>query len=189
MANANEIIYAPYAERLGKEYDLPSGLMTRLIRSESNFDPLARNPSGAAGIAQFIPETAKRFGIDPLDPYAALKASAQYMRELLDRNSGNAALAVAQYKGYSDRETGAQTSTVRNVAFAPSEDEKQRARDLGAEMNRTFDKVVDAPGNFLDEKATELFNWFISFLVPIAIAALGLVLLFFGAKNLVSIKY
>ena len=54
-------------------------------------------PKGAAGIAQFMPATASWHGLaDPFEPVEALRHSAAYLRELLDR-FGNLGLAAAAY--------------------------------------------------------------------------------------------
>ncbi len=65
--------------------------------AESNFNPFARSPAGAEGIAQFMPGTAQAYGLsDPFDPEAAIAARARLMRELLGR-FGSVPLALAAY--------------------------------------------------------------------------------------------
>ena len=55
------------------------------------------SPKGAEGIAQFMPHTASWHGLaDPFEPVEALRHSAAYLRELLDR-FGNLGLAAAAY--------------------------------------------------------------------------------------------
>lgn len=68
------------------------------IQAESGFNPNARNSSGASGIAQFIPSTAAEFGIDPLDPVAALQAAAQYDAQLMAR-TGSLVGTLTAYSG------------------------------------------------------------------------------------------
>ena len=58
---------------------IPPDLFVRQINRESGFDPNALSPSGAQGIAQFMPKTAASLGIDPWNPLAALKGAAQLM--------------------------------------------------------------------------------------------------------------
>ena len=58
---------------------------------------LAVSPKGAQGIAQFMPRTADWRGLNnPFDVSAALKASANYLRDLRSR-FGNLGLAAAAY--------------------------------------------------------------------------------------------
>jgi len=76
---------------------LPVEFFARVIWQESRFDAQAVSPKGAAGIAQFMPATASWHGLaDPFDPMEALRHSAAYLRELLNR-FGNLGLAAAAY--------------------------------------------------------------------------------------------
>ena len=63
-----------------------------VIWQESRFNARAVSPKGAAGIAQFMPQTASWHGLaDPFDPTEALRHSARYLHELRDQfgNSGS----------------------------------------------------------------------------------------------------
>ncbi|MGE3831113.1 MAG: lytic transglycosylase domain-containing protein [Parvibaculaceae bacterium] len=76
---------------------LPENFFARLIWKESRFNPNARSPKGAQGIAQFMPGTAALRGLDnPYDHQAALAASALYLSELKTR-FGNLGIAAAAY--------------------------------------------------------------------------------------------
>jgi soluble lytic murein transglycosylase-like protein len=51
---------------------------------ESHFNPFARSPAGAQGIAQFMPGTAAAYGLtNPFDADRAIDAQAHLMRDLL----------------------------------------------------------------------------------------------------------
>lgn len=72
---------------------------TRLLWQESRFEPAARSPVGAQGIAQFMPGTAAMVGLDdPWNPAKAIDASARYLRQLRD-GFGNLGLAAIAYNG------------------------------------------------------------------------------------------
>ena len=76
---------------------LPLGFFTNLIWQESRFDHVAISPVGAMGIAQFMPDTAERVGLDDaFDGREALPASGKLLRTLIDR-FGNLGLAAAAY--------------------------------------------------------------------------------------------
>ena len=65
--------------------------------AESNFNPFAVSPAGAAGIAQFMPGTAAAYGLDdPFDAEAAIDAQAHLMSDLLEQ-FGDVSLALAAY--------------------------------------------------------------------------------------------
>src|SRR6478672_11583748 len=87
----------PTLEQEAAENGLPLDFFVRVIWQESRFNAPAISPKGAQGIAQFMPRTADWRGLsNPFDVNAALKASAAYLRELLDR-FGNLGLAAAAY--------------------------------------------------------------------------------------------
>ena len=65
--------------------------------AESGFNPRAVSPAGALGIAQFMPSTARSYGLrDPFDPVAAIDAQAHLMSDLL-RQFHSVPLALAAY--------------------------------------------------------------------------------------------
>jgi len=84
-------------EQGAAENALPVEFLARVIWQESRFNANAVSQKGAEGIAQFMPRTASSHGlVDPFDPIEALRHSAAYLRELLDR-FGNLGLAAAAY--------------------------------------------------------------------------------------------
>jgi Transglycosylase SLT domain len=84
-------------EQDAAENQLPVEFFARVIWQESRFNAQAVSSKGAQGIAQFMPGTADFRGLaDPFDPIAALKSSADYLRELKDK-FGNLGLAAAGY--------------------------------------------------------------------------------------------
>ena len=88
--------YRDYARATAIRYGLDPDIATRQIGVESNWNPKAQSPAGAQGISQFMPATAKRFGVDPWDPVSAIDGQMQYMRKLLDE-FGSYELALAAY--------------------------------------------------------------------------------------------
>jgi transglycosylase-like protein with SLT domain len=82
---------------VAQSYDLPAPFFIRLLYQESGFRPGVVSRAGAEGIAQFMPETAARHGLDnPYDPLQAIQASARFLRDLA-RRFGNVGLAAAAY--------------------------------------------------------------------------------------------
>jgi hypothetical protein len=79
------------------ENSIPVPFFANLIWQESGFKSHVVSPAGAQGIAQFMPDTASRYGLDnPFDPIRALAASARFLRELIGQ-FGNVGLAAAAY--------------------------------------------------------------------------------------------
>jgi hypothetical protein len=89
--------YAPTIIRAAQRWSVSAQLLAAQLYAESGFNPFARSPAGAEGIAQFMPGTAAAMGLaDPFDPDAAISAQAHLMRDLLGR-FGSVPLALAAY--------------------------------------------------------------------------------------------
>ena len=87
---------APIA-RAAQRWNVSATLLAAQLHAESGFNPFAVSPAGARGIAQFMPATARAYGLsDPNDPVAAIDAQAHLMRDLL-RRFGSVPLALAAY--------------------------------------------------------------------------------------------
>ncbi len=94
----------PYRNTIATAGDangVPADLLARVLWQESRFrDDIisgrTRSSAGALGIAQFMPATARQFGIDPTDPNQAIPAAARYLRQLFDR-FGSWTHALAAY--------------------------------------------------------------------------------------------
>jgi len=76
--------YLPAVRAAEQAHQLPDDLLARVLHQESRYLPdvihgRRVSPSGAAGIAQFMPATAAEMGVDPLDPHAAIHAAARYL--------------------------------------------------------------------------------------------------------------
>jgi Transglycosylase SLT domain/D-alanyl-D-alanine carboxypeptidase/Putative Flp pilus-assembly TadE/G-like len=83
--------------RASQRWNVSAALLSAQIYAESGFNPFARSPAGAEGIAQFMPGTAQAYGLDnPFDPVAAIDAQAHLMRDLL-RRFASVPLALAAY--------------------------------------------------------------------------------------------
>lgn len=89
--------FAPLIVRAAQRWGVSAHLLAAQLYAESNFNPFARSPAGAEGIAQFMPGTAEAMGLlEPFDPAAAIDAQAHLMRDLLGR-FGSVPLALAAY--------------------------------------------------------------------------------------------
>ncbi len=89
--------YAPVLARAAQRWNVSAALLAAQIYAESNFNPFARSPAGAQGIAQFMPGTARAMGLtNPFDAVAAIDAQAHLMRDLL-RRFASVPLALAAY--------------------------------------------------------------------------------------------
>jgi soluble lytic murein transglycosylase-like protein len=89
--------YAPLIARAAQRWNVGAALLAAQIYAESGFNPFARSPAGALGIAQFMPGTARAVGLrNPFDPAQAIDAQAHLMHDLL-RQFASVPLALAAY--------------------------------------------------------------------------------------------
>ncbi len=87
----------------GQKYNVDPQLIAALVQVESSGNPKAYNAStGATGLGQQIPETAKALGIDPTNPAQSIEGAAKLLDENL-RRYGNAEQAILAYHGGTDQ--------------------------------------------------------------------------------------
>ncbi len=81
-----------------KRYGIDPRILSGVCFIESRYRLDAISPRGARGPMQFMPDTARRYGLqNPHDPRAAIDAGARYLRDLLVRFNGRLDLALAAY--------------------------------------------------------------------------------------------
>jgi len=85
-------------DEAAKHFDVDAGLVSAVIKAESDYNPRELSNKGARGLMQLMPSTAERFGVtNSFDPAANVYAGTRYLRWLLKTFDGNADLAVAAY--------------------------------------------------------------------------------------------
>jgi hypothetical protein len=84
------------ARKAGISEDLFLHMMAKETGGLSNPES-AVSKAGARGIAQFMPATAKQYGIDPMDVNQALPAAAKMTSSLLKKYNGDERLAAMAY--------------------------------------------------------------------------------------------
>jgi hypothetical protein len=98
--------YRDTIARAAQRWNVGAALLAAQLYVESGFNPLARSPAGAEGIAQFMPGTAAALGLtNPFDAPAAIDAQAHLMRDLL-RRFASVPLALAAYNAGSGAVAG-----------------------------------------------------------------------------------
>jgi soluble lytic murein transglycosylase-like protein len=96
---------APYVEaiaRAASRWNVSAALLAAQLYAESGFNPFAVSGAGARGIAQFMPGTARTYGLgNPFDARDSINAQAHLMRDLL-RRFASVSLALAAYNAGPD---------------------------------------------------------------------------------------
>ncbi|MFN3274510.1 MAG: lytic transglycosylase domain-containing protein [Paracoccus sp. (in: a-proteobacteria)] len=88
--------YLPHARQAAQRHGIPEDLFLRLVQQESGWNPNARSHKGAMGLAQLMPGTAAKLGVNPNDPVQNLNGGARYLRMMYNQ-FGNWRLALAAY--------------------------------------------------------------------------------------------
>jgi len=107
-------LYLPHIKKILRKHRLPEDLAL-LPLVESAFNPFAVSPSGAGGIWQLMPDTARRYGLridgeidERFDLEKSTEAAARYLKDLY-RIFGSWELVLAAYncgEGCVSRKTG-----------------------------------------------------------------------------------
>lgn len=73
-------------DRVAARVGLDNRLAHAVVRTESNYEPLAVSPKGAMGLMQIMPVVARIYQVvDPFDPESNLDAGMRHLRRLLTR--------------------------------------------------------------------------------------------------------
>ncbi|MFM2356759.1 MAG: hypothetical protein RLZZ528_2495 [Pseudomonadota bacterium] len=88
--------YLALAKAAAQKHNVPEDLFLRLVQQESGWNAQAVSHKGATGLAQLMPATAARLGVDATVPSQNLDGGARYLRMMYDR-FGSWRLALAAY--------------------------------------------------------------------------------------------
>jgi soluble lytic murein transglycosylase len=137
--------YADIVRGHAENYRLEPELLAAVIYTESKFDPEAESQSGAIGLMQLLPATAKgiaqrtggsRFRTEDLyDPELNVRYGSWYLRHLLDKYDGDLGKALAAYNGgQGNVDRGVQYPETREYVDRVRELERMYARAYGNEL-------------------------------------------------------
>jgi hypothetical protein len=88
--------YANLFTSAAARYGVDPSLLAAVASQESGFNSQAVSPTGAQGLMQFLPSTAKGLGVNAFDPSSAIDGAARYLSSLTQQ-FGSTPLALAAY--------------------------------------------------------------------------------------------
>ena len=90
--------YSAIIQTAARAYGVDASLVHAVISAESNYNPHAMSRTGAMGLMQLMPETARRYGVqNMMDPAENIHGGVRYLRDLLAMFKGRMDLAIAAY--------------------------------------------------------------------------------------------
>ncbi len=94
----NVAAFALHIEQSAGESGIDAALVHAVINAESGYNPAAVSRTGAQGLMQLMPGTAKRYAVkDAFDPKQNIRGGTRYLRDLLKLFDNNTELALAAY--------------------------------------------------------------------------------------------
>src|SRR5450432_1620615 len=90
--------YASIIQTASKAYGVEPSLVHAVISAESQYNQYAISRTGAMGLMQLMPDTARRYGVqNMMDPAENIQGGVRYLADLLAMFKGRVDLAVAAY--------------------------------------------------------------------------------------------
>src|SRR2546423_1678042 len=81
--------YSAIIDTAAKAYGVEASLVHAVISAESGYNPYALSRTGAMGLMQLMPETARRYGVqNMMDPVENIHGGVRYLRDLLSMLQG-----------------------------------------------------------------------------------------------------
>jgi soluble lytic murein transglycosylase-like protein len=90
--------FEQHIEEASRKYRIPTALVRAVIKAESNGNPRAVSRSGAQGLMQLMPATARSLGVkNPFNPRENINGGVKLLRQLMNRYQGNLDKVLAAY--------------------------------------------------------------------------------------------
>ena len=129
---------------LEKQFGLPEGLLDSVWKQESNRGKNMRSPAGAMGHFQFMPVTARKYGVsNPDDLSQSARGAAAMFSDLLRQYGGNLPKALAAYNMGSGNlaRRGMGNLTAETQKYIPQVMARMRGSQQSASTSTTDVKV------------------------------------------------
>lgn len=89
--------WGEHLEIQARKHNLDPDTVGGGVLVESGGKPKAVSGTGAIGVAQLMPDTAKRYNVDPTNPYESVIGMCEYLSDLREQFGGDMSLAIWAY--------------------------------------------------------------------------------------------
>jgi soluble lytic murein transglycosylase-like protein len=84
--------------QVAREQNIDQSLLRAVVEAESDYNSLNVSRTGAKGLMQLMPDTAKEMGVnDPFSPVESLTGGAKYLNKMIKMYHGDLPMALAAY--------------------------------------------------------------------------------------------
>ena len=95
---ADKVQIQSLISQVAREQNIDQTLLRAVVEAESDYNQFEVSKTGAKGLMQLMPGTAKEMGVaDPFDPHQSLTGGAKYLNQMIKKYGGNLELALAAY--------------------------------------------------------------------------------------------
>lgn len=147
--------YQAYVSHAASALGIPEQLVAEQINLESTWNPQAKSPAGAEGIAQFEPGTFAQYGPKGGSPWNvadSFKAYEAYMGALLKQENGSIRNALAAYNAGPDRLSDGYTYAnmiMQRAGVVPGTKAGKAGHNAAYDPNSGINQAAEAAGGLL----------------------------------------
>ena len=142
------------------KYNVPPGIALAVAKNESNFNESARSKTGAIGVMQLMPGTARDMNVNPYMASENITGGVKYLKKLFD-DLGDWSKAIAAYNAGEARIKSGQSLPAETRAYLQAVQSDAGKLDVGGiqiyinNPNATPEQIAAIVSRELDRKLTK----------------------------------